>query len=341
MSCRKWAANEKQIQQGEFAMKIFASVRKISVLTVLMIVGGCGSGDDPSGASGEPADARPAPAGGAPKPIVSSDPFYGASPEAVANKVFVQLGGERSGMTPEVVLEALLSDPVDNVAVEVRGVKLGMTLEEAEAALMASMPQGSSFEVTQYGGVGHLIGDPPSGPLTAATPGAYPVKASGSDPRVSKETVTVEFAPPPAKSVVQSITRNHPIQFSENDTQTSVEVYRQTLIDEYGPPDDEITLGTNMGLKWLYSSDEVDCTSWRGVEPNWVYQRAGHPADCSTALVYSLSAGADGIVTRAHAWLGNPGLLQLNLLANRALFEALREKANAEANDAAMNKPSL
>lgn len=273
--------------------------------------------------------------------VAGSDPFYGASPVAVAEKVWPQMGGERSGMTPDVVREALLADPVGAAPLELRGVRLGMTLEKARAALMAAMPEGSTFEVNQYGGVGHLIGHPPTGPLTADTPGAYPVRASGSDPMVTKEVVAVEFALPPAPSVVRRVVRNHPVQFSERGTQTSVEVLREALIEKYGPPDDERTLVTRGAMKWLASPDKEDCNFWRGTGYNWHYQRAGHPADCSTALVYSYGAGADGVVTTVQAQLGNAGLIQLNTLANRALWEVLRENANAAERAGATDKPEL
>lgn len=276
-----------------------------------------------------------------------SDPFYGASPAVIAEKVAPKFGGERIGNTPDVILAALEAGPVDDVDVDVRGVRLGMTLEEAEAALMENMPEGSIFEVTQLGTVQHIIGEAPTDRLTPQTPGAYPVTARASDPQVTKEVVSLDFALPPAKSVVRSITRSHRMQFATNfsETQTSVEVYRQALIDKYGPPDAEIPQGANGALlKWLYS-DEVDCTSARGNGAahgyNWVYQYAGDPADCSTALLYSYQAGADGIVTDASAKIGNVGLIQLNTLANRALMEALTEQVNAAKREAATDEPDL
>jgi len=266
-----------------------------------------------------------------------SDPFYGASPAVIAEKVAPKMGGARVGNTPDVILSALEAGPVDDVDVDVRGVRLGMTLEEAEAALMENMPEGAVFEVTQLGTVQHIIGEAPTGKLTPQTPGAYPVRATASAP-LTKEIVSLEFALPPAKSVVRMIRRNHQMRFAQNfsETQTSPEVFRQALIDKYGPPDSEHPQNSGAVLKWLYSSEEADCAG-----ANWVYSYAGDPTDCSTALVYTYNTNSEGIVDMVRAEMGNAGLIQLNTLANRALFEALTEQVNAAKRQKATDKPDL
>ncbi|WP_375208190.1 hypothetical protein [Hyphococcus sp.] len=229
---------------------------------------------------------------------------------------------------------------VDDVDADIFGVKLGMTPEEAKAALEENKPeywQGSALvynTLEQQMGLTDAMFKP-----TAETPGAFVGTTSlgrGSD------RVHVYFALPPAENVVQSVERKENIRGD-----TSVDVYRQALVDKYGEPDEVDEAGAVMLLKWLYNGK--DCNPLASNLPATKYQHwptdaasiPHSPRQCGTALIYSLTAPSGDIVSNVEAKLGNVGQIYLNREATIAFRDEIQKKAQEERVQQATDAPDL
>jgi hypothetical protein len=270
---------------------------------------------------------------------VSSDPYAGVSKTAISEKL-----AKRLRLTPEDAAAALGEIEVADVGADIHGVRLGMTPEEALAVLEKKFPD-AKINAPKYFTMAQATGLDFSGTQsTADTPGAFATKASVID-NTTRDVISLEFAVPPARNVVQSITRKQDIQFRADfaTNKTSADVYYQALVGKYGPPTKETPLYSGKILKWLYPAEKMDChPSNRGAAhpQSWVLQRT-EPEKCATALLYSYAAGADGVVTHVEARLANVGQMYLNVEVNRALREEFRRQVNEAKSKQATKVPDL
>tara|TARA_B100001939_G_scaffold315415_2_gene300560 strand:- start:13684 stop:14541 length:858 start_codon:yes stop_codon:yes gene_type:complete len=238
---------------------------------------------------------------------------------------------------------AALEADVAAVEADILGVRLGMTPDEAEAALNENKPDNvrllpltwSSFDPD------HSSGWPP---IKADTPGAFVTGLRAIGPGNTHE-IQISFAKPPADNLVESIYRKEHYS-SLSDRQTSLEVYRQFLIDKYGPPTEEDKAGAILLLKWLYPSGAADCAPLKSNLPakrqaSSYPDDMGHPPEkCATALIYSLTFNG-GIVNNMEAKLVNPGQEYFHRKAAMAYQADLRRKAEEAKRQKATNAPDL
>lgn len=229
---------------------------------------------------------------------------------------------------------------INNVDADIFGVKLGMTPEEAKAALEENKPQYWQGTPLVYNTMEQQMGltDSMFKP-TAETPGAFVGATSISR---GSDRVHVYFAAPPAENVVQSVERKENVRGD-----TSVEVYRQALVDKYGEPDEVDEAGAVTLLKWLY--DGKDCNRLASNLPATKYQHwptdlasiPHSPKQCATALIYSLTAPSGDIVNTVEAKIGNVGQIYLNREATMALRDEIQQKAQEERVKQATDAPDL
>ncbi len=238
---------------------------------------------------------------------------------------------------------AALEAAVAGVEADILGVRLGMTPDEAEAALQENKPDNvrllprtwSTFDPA------HSSGWPP---IKEDTPGAFVpgVRATGPG---NTHDLQIAFAKPPAENLVESIVRKQ-LYSSVGGQQTSLDVYRQSLIDKYGPPAEEDKSGAILLLKWLYPSSAADCTPLKSNLPATKQGSSypddmGHPPEtCATALIYSLTFNG-GIVSNMAARLANPGQEYFHREAAVAHQSKLREQAAEAERQKATDKPDL
>jgi hypothetical protein len=247
-------------------------------------------------------------------------------------------------LTPEDASAVLEEIEVSDVGADIHGVRLGMSPEEALSVLQTKFPD-AKINAPKYFTMAQATGLDLSGAQsTASTPGAYATKASVIDDE-TRDVISIEFALPPARNVVQSITRKQDTQFRQDfaTNKTSTDVYYQALVGKYGAPTKETPLYTGKILKWLYPAEKKDChPSNRGAAhpQSWVLQRT-EPEKCATALLYSYGAGADGVVTMVEARLADVGQMYINMLANKALREEYRRQANEAKGKKATKVPDL
>lgn len=170
---------------------------------------------------------------------------------------------------------ASLEAAVAGVEADILGVRLGMTPHEAEAALKENKPDNVRLSPRSYASVdpAHSSGIPP---VKADTPGAFVPFMSARGPG-STHDIQIAFANPPAENLVESIVRKQ-LYSSVGDQQTSLDVYRQSLIDKYGPPAEEDKSGAILLLKWLYPSSASDCTPLKSNLPA-TKQGSSYPDD--------------------------------------------------------------
>jgi hypothetical protein len=229
---------------------------------------------------------------------------------------------------------------VSNVNADIFGVKLGMTPEEAKAALEENKPQYWQGTPLVYNTIEQQMGltDSMFKP-TAETSGAF---VSATSISRGSDQVHVYFAAPPAENVVQSIERKENVSGD-----TSVEVYRQALVDKYGEPDEVDEAGAVILLKWLY--DGKDCNRLASNLPATKYQHwptdlasiPHSPKQCATALIYSLTSPTGDIVSTVEAKIGNVGQIYLNREAMMALRDDIQQKAQEERIKQATDAPDL
>lgn len=218
-----------------------------------------------------------------------------------------------------------------------------MTPDEAEAALNNNKPDNVQIFSRNWSTFdpAYSSGYPPA---NADTPGAFVPGVRATGPGNTHE-IQVTFARPPADNRVESIFRKQHYS-SVGNQQTSLDVYRQSLIDKYGSPAEEDKAGAIMLLKWLYPAGAADCTPLKSNLPakrqaSSYPDDMGHPAEkCATALIYSLS-NAGGIVNYMEAKLVNPGQEYFNREASEAHQDKLRRKAVEEKQQEATNEPDL
>lgn len=229
---------------------------------------------------------------------------------------------------------ALMASFADTDA-DILGVQLGMTPDEAHAALREARPDASVSEPS-------YVTMSIKTPVPAEKPGAY-VQGIGINDR--QDMVRVRFARPPLENVAMSIERNQSL--SNADPQTSLEVYRDALIEKYGEPDEAPVSDNNLmhHFKWLFPSNRADCYPIGGLRSatEWTTSVADLPSAaerCASALVYTLTV-QNGIVSRAQARLGNAGVIGLEIESHTMLQRELAEKAAAAEREAATGQPDL
>lgn len=238
---------------------------------------------------------------------------------------------------------AALNTAVASVEADILGVRLGMTPDEAEAALNDNAPDNVQLLSRNWSTFDpeHSSGWPP---INADTPGAFVPGVRATGPGNTHE-IQVTFARPPADNLVESIYRKQ-LYSSVGDQQTSLEVYRQSLIDKYGPPAEEDKAGAIMLLKWLYPSSAKDCAPLRSNLPAKRQVSSnpddmGHPPEkCATALIYSLTSNG-GIVNYMESKFVNPGQEYFNREATAAYQEQIRRQAAEEKREEATDAPDL
>ena len=253
--------------------------------------------------------------------------------------VLSSCGGSNGNSDATAGAPSSLNEAVAEVEADILGVRLAMTPDEAETALEENMPDNFRLLGRSWMSVepGHQ-----SGPFSAETPGAYVAGLRATGPR---SEIQVTFARPPAENLVESVYRKQ--GYSANSgQQTSLDVYRQSLIDKYGQPQKEDKSRVILLLKWLYPSSARDCAP---LKSNMTAKRqaGSYPEDmgqppekCATALIYSLTYNA-GIVDHMEAKLVNPGQEYLNREATIAYQDDLRRQAAAEAEREATDAPDL
>lgn len=223
-----------------------------------------------------------------------------------------------------------------DIDADILGVRLGMTPEEAHAKLSEALPDANIPKLY------YTTMTSNSRPVPPDTPGAFVGGIGINNP----EKVQIRFSRPPAENVVISVERNQSLSGQKN---TSLEVFRDSLIEKYGEPDEAPVWNDVLHyFKWLYPSGAADCNPLEtGVKAtdyrNWptdVDDLPHPPERCATALIYTLTV-RNGIVAFADAKLGNVGVIDLNNEAYAALRKEMREQAAAAAREAATDKPDL
>jgi len=289
---------------------------------VILVLAGCGSGDAPDGTPEQGASST----AGAPA---------SAAPDVEAVSTSAADGPTGS--------PADLAAAVADVEADILGVRLAMTPEEVEAALK------SNDSITHVFAPGRSTLDPAfsSGmsPINADTPGAFVTGIAASTGPARRRDLSVTFARPPVDNVVESILRKE-LYSSVGNQQTSLEVYRQTLIDKYGPPTEEDAAGALLLLKWLYPPDAADCTPLKSNLPATKQASSypdamGHPpASCATSLIISLTH-FNGLVNNAESRLLNVGQEYFNREALIAYRDELNRRTAEEKRQQATRKPAL
>jgi len=228
-----------------------------------------------------------------------------------------------------------LIDSMSDVEVDLLGVRLGMTPEEAYAALRAARPNAQVSKPT-------YVTMSVKTPVPADTEGAY---AQGIRINDRMDSVQVSFARPPLDNVVTSVERRQLLSTAQ--PQTSLEVYRDALLNKYGKPVEEVVAGNKAmhHFKWLFPSNGTDCypieelrssTEWATSAPDL----DASPERCASALVYSLAVN-NAIVNDARGRLGNAGAIALEIQAHVDYQRELSEQAAKAAREAATAAPDL
>lgn len=225
-----------------------------------------------------------------------------------------------------------------DIDADILGVRLGMTPQEAYAALKEARPD-APLSMPNY-----VSMTSQGQQVSPDAPGAYIQGININDPI---EKVIVTFARPPADNVVTAIERSQ--SYTITSDKSSADVYRDALIDKYGQPDEAPVWNDLLyHSKWLYPSNAKDCNpletslpgnhykNWR-TDPKNMRHR---PEQCATALIYTLTVN-NGVVDRVNVKIGNAGVIRLTRDAHVALREELAEQAAAAERDAATNEPDL
>ncbi len=250
------------------------------------------------------------------------------------------------GVTPADAATASPADlnaAVSSVEADILGVRLGMSPDEVGTALNENKPDNVQLLPRKWSSM-----DPAHAsdfqPVNAETPGAFVPGIRATGPGSTHE-IQVTFAKPPADNVVESIMRKE-LYSSVAGQQTSLEAYRQSLIEKYGTPTEEDQGGAIVLIKWLYPDSASDCTPLKSNLPakrqmsNYPKDMGHLPETCATTLVYSLTANG-GIVSNMEAKLANVGQEYFNREAMIAHRDALNEQAAEAQRQQATDRPNL
>lgn len=208
-------------------------------------------------------------------------------------------------------------------AVDIVGLRLGMTPEEAKAALLAHDPELMLQEQRMYFSYSDGEKSHKTEPFLAT------INARRRD---ALEVFTIELSPPPAGGKVVSIKRQQ--KFGSN--APTLRTYRDALVDKYGPPlppDDRNLQGSSI-LVWEFPDGGIRCSPF-GTGPSAreryigeyldMQFRAGgaqrDPSQCRSYVAYNIGiiGTADDTPTR------NVSAYMVDIPAAIATFHASNE----------------
>lgn len=255
-----------------------------------------------------------------------------------------------TGLRALAILTLLIPALASSADLDIAGLRLGMTPDEARQALIAF---GAPAEKIQESRAKFWFMD---GDNRHETPdfidrmnGSNDVLKNG---RWVRDGFELDFSPPPEGGRLVRITRN-----IENSVDApTIGDYRSALVDKYGPPDQQIS-GNPI---WMRGPGKADCVTGakgKGADAyvNAIYVRIQGrvslehlanprhikgPDDCAVRLIYKFGIGDDRPAKRVTAELIDPGTWVKAQLAAMAEIEKQRTDA-VRARDAGASKPKL